>query len=223
MSKRFLMSLLVIFLIFGGIFWAKRDKAGSPSNGSSGEVTATNHIYGEGAKGVTLLEYGDYQCSACYSYYGVIKTLVEEYKEDIYFQYRNFPLVQIHQNALAGARAAEAADKQGKFWEMHSKLYENQDPSGQSGWVASNSPLTFFTEYANDLNLNIDQFNADYNSAEINDIINADTKEARSLGLSSTPTFFLNGEEIKEPPLPNNQSGWKELIEKAIADKSQDQ
>ncbi|MCW1908411.1 MAG: DsbA family protein [Candidatus Saccharibacteria bacterium] len=217
MSKRFLLTLLVIILGFGGIFWLTSDKK---EDGSTSAATVTNHVYGEGAKGITLLEYGDFQCPACYSYYPVVKAVVEKYKADIYFQFRHFPLVQIHQNAYASSRAAEAADKQGKFWEMYDKLYQNQDPTGQSGWVASSTPMTFFTQFATEIGLNADQFTTDYNSEEINDRISADLKEAQNLKFNSTPTFLLDGVQIADPPSPNDQAGWEKLIEDAIAAKS---
>lgn len=219
MSKRFLLALLIIIVGFGGLFWLTSDKKDTSSGSTA--ATTTDHRYGDGAKGVTLLEYGDFQCPACYSYYPVVKTVVEKYKADIFFQFRHFPLVQVHQNAFASSRAAEAADKQGKFWEMYDKLYENQDPTGQSGWVASNSPMTFFSQFATEIGLNTEQFTTDYNSEEVNDRVNADLKEAQNLNLTSTPTFFINNEKIADPPAPNDQAGWEKLIEDAIAAKSQ--
>jgi protein-disulfide isomerase len=217
MSKRFLLTLMIIVLGFGGIFWLTSDKDKSDTSGQS---SLTNHLYGEGSKGVTLLEYGDFQCPACYSYYPVVKSVVEKYKADIYFQFRHFPLVQVHQNAFAASRAAEAASKQGKFWEMYDKLFETQDPSGQSGWVATNSPMTFFTQFATDLGLNTGQFTTDYNSPETNSRVNADLKEAQGLGLTSTPTFFLDGKKVDTPPGPNDQTGWEKLIQDAITAKT---
>src|ERR1700732_727066 len=141
MSKRFLLILAACAIGLGLIFWFTRDKSGSSS---SSNTQPTNHLFGEGKKGVTLTEYGDYECPICGSYYPTLKQVAEKYKTDIYFQFRNLPLVQIHKNAFAAARAAEAAGLQNKFWEMHDKLYDTQDPNGSRGWVASSDPMPFF-------------------------------------------------------------------------------
>src|SRR5687767_7573334 len=120
------MNKKTLWIVIGGILavaaflWFTKPAEQSANN----SVQPTNHLYGENSKGVTLVEYGDYQCPACKAYHPIVKALAEKYKADIHFQFRNFPLKAIHQNALAGSRAAEAADKQGKFWEMHNALYE---------------------------------------------------------------------------------------------------
>jgi protein-disulfide isomerase len=152
-------------------------------------------VEGKNAKGVTLIEYGDYECPICGAYYQPLKDAVAQYSNDIHFQFRNLPLTSIHQNAFAGARAAEAASLQGKFWQMHDKLYENQDRTGASGWVASRDPLNeYFVNFAKQIGLNIDQFKTDYASGKVNDVINADLAEFRKTGQEqATPTFFMNG------------------------------
>lgn len=224
MSKRFVIVLIVIFLGIVGIFFTGRKKAAAPS-GSNG-TTTTNHVYGSGKKGVTLIEYGDYQCPACGAYYPLVKTLADKYKQDIYVQFRNFPLVSIHPNAFAGARAAEAADKQGKFWEMHDLLYQENDTyyaaqnRGQSysTWINSSSPLLYFDQYAKQLGLNVTQFDTDFKSSEINDFINADIKAAQILGANSTPTFVLDGKKLETNPA--SQEAFNKLIEDTIASKA---
>jgi len=192
MDKRFWAIIGVVILIFVGIIWANNKKAGAPDNNSQ----ATNHVEGSNAKNVTLVEYGDYQCPVCYVYYPVVKQAVEKYKGDIKFQFRNFPITSAHPNALAGARAAEAAALQNKFWEMHDLLYQNQDPNGKAGWVASGTPQSFFETFAKQLNLNAEQFKKDYASEKVNDLINADIREANKVKVSGTPSFFLNGEAL---------------------------
>src|SRR5437763_2634055 len=122
MDKRFWVFLAVVDVILGGIyFYNNTHKASSPS-AQHGSVT--NHVTGKNTAGVHLTEYGDYQCPACGQYYNPVKQVVAKYGDQIAFQFRNFPLYQIHPNAIAGARAAEAADLQGKFWEMHDRLYD---------------------------------------------------------------------------------------------------
>ena len=98
-----------------GIFalTSKKDD-GSTSKGGNNGAALSNNVIGANKMGVTLVEYGDFQCPACGGYHPIVKELVEKYKDDIQFQFRNFPLQQIHQNARAAARTAEAAGKQGK-------------------------------------------------------------------------------------------------------------
>ena len=172
MDKRFWAVLGIIVLIFGGIIYANgRNKdTGNNANGAQ----PTNHVKGSTTSGVTLVEYGDFECPVCFVYYPVVKAAVDKRKDDIAFQFRNFPLTSVHKNAFAGARAAEAAGLQNKYWEMFDAIYTNQDPSGQSGWVASDSPLTFFEGFAKTLGLNINQFKKDYASDKVNNLINAD-------------------------------------------------
>jgi protein-disulfide isomerase len=107
-------------------------------------------------------------------------------------------LTSLHPNAFAGARAAEAAALQNKFWQMHDTLYDNQDPNGKSGWVASSDPLNdYFVNFAKQIGLNVDQFKTDFASDKVNAIVNADLGEANKLGLTGTPTFFLDGKQVQ--------------------------
>jgi protein-disulfide isomerase len=148
MDKRFLGILAAIVIILGGIFIVSQN-SGSSSGGSksSSKSQPTNHIQGQNAKNVTLLEYGDYQCPICGAYYQPLKeAMTPDMLQNIHFQFRNLPLTSIHQNAFAGARAAEAAGLQGKYFEMHDLLYQNQ-----SSWSESNSPINAFQGYAKTL------------------------------------------------------------------------
>ena len=211
MSKNFIITLAVVILGLFGIFFitSKKDtKNSTPLNSSSAQLS--NHTIGENKKNVVLVEYGDYQCPACGAYYPLIKQVVESYKTDIQFQFRNFPLQQIHKNARAAARAAEAASKQNKFWEMHDLLYEQQ-----SSWEQSSAVNTIFEQYAKQIGLNVEQYKTDFASNEVNDIINADFNEGTRLGVESTPTFFLQGKKLDNPP--RDIPGWKKLIDEQIA------
>ena len=162
--------------------------------GDSVNAQPTDHTYGKSDSPVRLVEYGDFQCPACFRYYPVLKEVKEKYKDQIAFQFRNFPLTSIHQNAMAAHRAAEAAANQGKFWEMHDLLYERQQ-----SWSQSNSPAATIERYAEELGLDLEQFNADVAIAETLGVINADMDEGQSLGATGTPTFVLNGEKIVTP------------------------
>jgi len=203
MSKRFIIIVLALVLGFGGIFYFTKHKSSGTTAGGSSNATPSNHVMGLGKKKVTLIEYGDYQCPACGAYYPLVKQLTTTYQNDIYFQFRNFPLYQIHQNAFAGGRAAEAAGLQGKYWDMHDLLYVNQQ-----AWSSSNDPTSYFTSYAQSLGLNVDKFKTDMASDQVNNVINADIKAGTSLGANSTPTFILDGKKINSNPrdLPSFQT-----------------
>jgi len=204
MDKRFLGILGMIIIIFIAIFAISQNSnnsSGGGNNSSGGQVT--KHIEGKGQKGVTLIEYGDYECPICEAYYQPLKQVAAQYNNDIYFQFRNLPLTAIHQNAFAGARAAEAASLQGKFWQMHDKLYENQN-----SWVSSSTPLDIFTQYAQQIGLNVSQFKNDYASNAVNDSINADISEFdKTHQEKATPTFFLDGRYIANTDLVDAQTG----------------
>lgn len=209
MDKRFWGIILVIILIFGGIIFFNNKK----EDNATKNVQATQHVTGNNKKNVTLIEYGDYQCPACGQYYPVVKQVVEKYKDDIKFQFRNLPLSQIHPNAFASARAAEAASLQGKFWEMHDKLYDNQNV-----WSSGSNPADYFNQYAEDLGLNVAQFKTDFASSKVNATINADIEAFNKTGASmATPTFFLDGKRIDTT---NTVESFSKQIDAEIAAKN---
>jgi protein-disulfide isomerase len=188
MSKRFWLILVGIVIVFGVIF-KLQNKNNTPSSTTG---SPTNHVEGNGTAKVTLVEYGDYECPFCEQFYPVVKDIAAQYNDKIYFQFRNLPLTQIHQNAFAGARAAEAASLQGKFWQMHDILYDEQ-----STWSPSNNPQTYFNTYAKNLGLNVAKFQQDYLSDQVNNSINADISAFNQTGNDqATPTFFLDGTKI---------------------------
>ncbi|HSX27610.1 MAG TPA: thioredoxin domain-containing protein [Patescibacteria group bacterium] len=197
MTKRFALIIAIFILGFAGFLIFVKKDAKAPSNNSV--VKPTSHTFGQGKTGVTLVEYGDFQCPACYSFEPVILQVRSKYQEQITFQFRNFPLFQIHKNALVAARAAEAASLQGKFWEMHDKLYENQDPTGKTGWVVASDPASFFVTFAGQLGLDTSKFSADLKSSYTNDLVQADLSEGQKLSLSSTPSFILDGNKLEDP------------------------
>jgi protein-disulfide isomerase len=205
MDKRFLGILAALAIIFCGIFIVSQKSSNGAGGSSSGSNSQpTNHVEGQNSKGVTLVEYGDYECPICGAYYQPLKeALTPEVLQNIHFQFRNLPLTSIHQNALAAARAAEAAGLQGKYWQMHDMLYQNQQ-----GWTDSTSPITNFTAFAKALGLNITQFNSDYSSSKVNNAINADLAEFNKTKLPmATPTFFINGKNVENTKFSDPATG----------------
>lgn len=222
MDRRFLAILAAIIIIFIGIFAVSQGSGNknSGSNNSSG-TQPTSHVEGLNKKGVTLVEYGDYQCPVCASFNSVVDQVEQKYSADILYQFRNLPLISIHPNAFSAARAAEAAGLQNKYWQMHEKLYQNQ-----SAWADSNNPLTLFKTYAQAIGLDLNKFSTDYASSKVNDAINADLAAFAKTGQEqATPTFFLDGKALNNTDLIDPQTGpsldrFSKIIDAEIAQKT---
>ena len=147
----------------------------------------TDHIQGAENAPVQLVEYGDYQCPYCGSAYVVIKELQAQLGDKLSFVFRNFPLTEIHQHALPAALAAEAAGKQGKFWDMHDVLYENQNYLGNAALL----------EYAEQLGLDRQQFENDFSSQACMDKVQADFESGVRSGVNGTPSLYINGQKYQ--------------------------
>lgn len=211
MSKRFLLILATLVVVFIGVVVYSKNKDSSNSASNNGSADGgSNYVLGAGTDGVTIVEFADFQCPACRSYYPITKQIKEKYGDRIKFQFRHFPLVQIHQNAMVAHRAAEAAGRQDKFWQMHDILYERQQ-----AWESSKNPTAIMEDYAAELGLNVDQFKTDFASESVNDTISADIKAGQALGANSTPTFVINGKKVDQ--LPTDLAGFSKLIDEAIA------
>jgi protein-disulfide isomerase len=141
---------------------------------------------------VTLEEFGDYQCPPCGVLHPELKRIKVEYGQRVRFVFRNLPLTKIHANSLAAAQAAEAARLQGRFWEMHDRLFENQKE-----WTADSDPRPVFLRYAHDIGLELDRFERDLDGPQIQERLVADEKLAKSLGLDSTPTILIDGRQLR--------------------------
>lgn len=211
MSWKFLGVIVVIILIFVGGFALTGNKSSKNSSGSSASQL-TEHIRGKGTTGVTLVEYGDYQCPFCGEYFPTVEQVLSEYGDRIKFQFRNFPLTGSHPNAFAAARTAEAAGLQNKFWEMNALLYQNQKQ-----WDSVSDPTPIFNGYAQQLGLNLAKFKTDYNSEEVNNLINADAAEGNKLDVQGTPTFFLDGKQVQ---VNNTVQDFEKVINAEIAKKA---
>lgn len=211
MDKGFVIVLVAIFAIFIGIFaFAGGD---DKKDAASSNAKPSEHIYSKTDSKVTLVEYGDFQCPYCYQYEPIVAQVREKYKGKINFQFRNFPLQATHQNAFAAHRAAEAAHKQGKFWEMHDLLYQNQKE-----WSETQSVNPYFEAYAKQIGLNVNKYKTDFASKEVNAIINADMKAGNDLKVTGTPTFFING---KKTEIKGELASFEKVIDEALENESQ--
>jgi protein-disulfide isomerase len=146
-------------------------------------VNAGDHVQGSQDAQVTLVEYGDYECPYCGEAYPIVKRLEKKMGRDLRFVFRNFPLTESHPRALAAAQAAEAAGLQGRLWEMHDLLYENQDTLEDKDLIA----------FARKLKLDVERFTRDFSSNEVRTKIQEDFSAGVRSGVNGTPTFFING------------------------------
>jgi protein-disulfide isomerase len=161
---------------------------------TSAQLTSAGWVRGDKDAPVTLVEFSDLQCPACGFREPMVQQALKDYDGKVKLLYKHFPLTTIHKNAMGASRAAEAAGKQGKFWEMHDMLFEKQDT-----WQALPDAKKEFVAYAQALKLDMNKFEQDYNSKEIEDKINKERDEGIQLGVNGTPTFFLNGKVIDTP------------------------
>ena len=209
MSKKtwIIFAAVCVVLLTGLVLISSKDKidvsgvdAGKiqKANVQSGDIA--DHVYGKADSKVVLIEYGDYQCPGCGSAYPNVKAVTEKYKDQVAFIFRNFPITSLHPNARVAAAVAESAGLQGKFWEMHNKLYETQ-----SSWETLNSSerTDFFVNYAKQLGLNTDTFKTDLASAKVNQKISYDQAIGKKINVNATPTFYLNGKCL-------DQSSWSD-------------
>lgn len=156
----------------------------------------------------TLVEYSDFQCPACATFYPIIKQAQQDLGEDkLRIVYRPFPLTSIHPNAQIAAAAAEAAGKQGKFWEMHDILYERQ-----TAWENNSKPTDIFTQYAEELKLDKNKFTTDIASQDVLNRIEHGITSGNNALVNATPSFFLNGQRL---PSFNNYDEFKNYLQQA--------
>lgn len=157
------------------------------SNTETPELTVAvgenDHMQGSDGARVTLVEYGDYECPHCGRAYPIVKKVQAKMGDRLRFVFRNFPLTQAHPNALHAAEATEIAAKQGKFWEMHDLLYENQDALGDESLIA----------YAEQLGLDVEKFKKDLRNDTFEEKVRGDFMGGVESGVNGTPTFFING------------------------------
>jgi protein-disulfide isomerase len=186
--------LVTVFVLAGGIFLLTKSQ---PVVDTSAAVTGdtkkllirdSSHKTTNEVKKVQIVEFADFQCPACGVAFPVIENIRKTYGDKITYVYRNFPLMQ-HPQGKPAAAAAEAAGKQGKFWEMYTLLF-----SKQNEWSGKSNADEIFRGYAKILNLDIDKFTKDSLSEEVTNRIAQDISDGTSLGVNQTPTIFINGE-----------------------------
>lgn len=153
-------------------------------------VLDTDHITGNRDASVILIEYGDFQCPHCGRAYPIIKNILDKMEHSLLFVYRHFPLSKVHPEARMAAVAAEAANKQGLFWEMYNVLFENQRQLKNDAIM----------RYASIIGLDLARFESDIQDEHLHSKVENDYLNGVESGVTGTPTFFVNGSRYDDNP-----------------------
>lgn len=192
--KTFWFITVLIIVVVGGLAFAIWNRhLPASSTGTLSAVTGADWLEGNRVAKTVLIEYSDFQCPACGAYFPILQQLRRDLGPQMAFVYRHFPLPQ-HQNAKLAAYAAEAAGRQGKFFEMHDMIFEHQ-----SDWSEQSNARDIFIGYADSLHIDHARFVTDLDSQGIKDKVDNDFNGGVAAGVNSTPTFFLNGQKITNP------------------------
>jgi protein-disulfide isomerase len=212
--KRYLPYVIVAVVAlatFGTGFALYRAKlAALPAEAKGGPASGV-HVRGKAGAPVTIEEFGDFQCPPCSTMSTVLAKLEEEYGVRLRVIFHHFPLA-IHAHAREAALTAEAAGKQGRFWEMHDLLYKEQ-----AAWSKAPDVPSLFQSYAGMIKLDLDRFKKDLADPEVAERVDADQKLGASRGVTSTPTMFVN--DVLVPVADLNPAGLHKVIEAGLKEK----
>ena len=164
---------------------------------------ATGASRGDVNSPVTVVEFTDFQCSACGGMYPIVEEVLKSYGPRVHFVMRNYPLSTVHPNAFNAAQAAEAAKAQGKFWEYIDLMFKNQ----------SALDVDSLKKYATQVGLDRKRFDAELDSGKYVPVVRSDINDGDEYGVSATPTFFINGVMLTD----YSGEGLRAAIEKAFA------
>ncbi|WP_340103408.1 DsbA family protein [Rhodohalobacter sp. 8-1] len=190
-------SFFLSLIIAGNLFFVS-------CSGDGNNETASSESSNQTAQTVEILKYSDFSCPACESFVPMEEQLKREFGDMVRITYKHFPLSGFQYSRLA-AHAAEAAREQGKFDEMHDLIFENQ-----AEWSRGNA-REHFESYAEQLNLDMEQFRQDVESEEIAQRVENDRQEGMRRSVRSTPTFFVNGRKLQQNP--QNYEQMKSIVE----------
>lgn len=192
MGKFFWIVLIGVIGIMVGAFFLLSEDTSAPSQSVDNplQITEDDHIRGNEDAPITIIEYGDFQCPHCANAKPELDQILKDFSGDVRLIYRHFPITNIHPHARTAARASEAAAQQDDFWAMHDLLFSRQDE-----WSNDPNAQETFTSYAQQLGLDMEQYQTDFESAGSK--VDRDSQAAQQLGVQSTPTFYLNGEKVE--------------------------
>lgn len=199
------LGVTVFIVIAVAVLFTK--KANAPVLPSDPNIVLGNARFskGETTSKITIVEFSDLQCPACKATQPLVDEIMKEASTSARLVYRQFPLRSVHKNALAAAKAAEAAGVQGKFWEMHDKLFANQ-----TDWEEDADPAVHFEGYAKEVGLNVDTWKKDFQDKKLETKIERDEQDGNTLGVNATPTFFVNN-------VKTDVSDLKDTVDKLLA------
>lgn len=165
-------------------------------------IRSYSHRMGPDSAKVKLVEFYDPECEACAAFFPHVKAILNKYPNDVQLILR---YALFHSNSELAAKASEAAAIQGKFWEFYELLFTKQNE-----WSHNHFPATLhFTKYASELKMDVEKFRRDMNDLNRMAVINTDREDGKTLGVSATPTFFVNGKTLTN----FSPEGLKEAIE----------
>ena len=197
-----IVGVLALIVVMGAISQGEEAVSGS-NQGSRNE-------FGTSPYGIVFTEAYSLGCPKCKTHHEqYLDDYRKEYGDKIVFKFKHFPLKSSWPHVLAGHRAVEAAARQNKFFEMQDKLYEVQ-----LDWRDESNPVPLFKEIAKDLGMDVEQFETDFKSKEVFDIINNDEKELKRKGVTETPTIFIKKgtdreeEKADGDDILNNPNKW---------------
>jgi protein-disulfide isomerase len=170
-----------------------------------GALTAGSPKQGSSKEDIILIEFSDFQCPACFQAYGDIKQFMSQHGRSITLVYKHFPLSQIHPEAMPAAKASWAAGQQGKFWQYHHALFDNQKELGEQ----------LYTRIANSLNLDVKKFDGDRSSERASAAVRSDMELGKKFDVNGTPFVILNGDVIQP-----SKSSLEESFKRVSAGKS---
>ena len=156
-------------------------------------------VTGSPSQKIVMAEFSDFECPFCARAHEVVKQFMSKNQNDVTLVYKHFPLTEIHKQAEPAALASWAAMQQGKFWEYHNVLFEQQSRLGEE----------LYLEIANNLKLDINKFNRDRQSNEAKETIKKDFELGKSLGVRGTPSFVVNGIFLSGVP---NEKDLEDLV-----------
>ena len=228
------MPLLIIGLVFvaaiiGAIYLYNSGSGSSSSSTASGNPTAARptpnmanapagapigvNMLGSQTAAVTVEEFADYQCGGCAAVHPVMKELASAYagNRNFRFIYRHYPLaIPAHDKSYEASVATEAAGLQGKFWQMQDQLFRNQ-----AAWTANPNYRQIWSEYASNLGMDVQRFQADLAGIQTKNRVDADIQRGRALNVSSTPSVFVNGKLVPFSEL--NIASLRRIVDAEIA------
>jgi protein-disulfide isomerase len=168
-------------------------------------IKVPGHIRGPENAEVTLVEFGDYQCPSCGAYHPFVKEILNRYPTQVRLEFHHFPLISIHPNSMAAAKAVEAAGEQGHYWEMHDAIFEHQNQ-----WADKPDPKPIFAALANLIGINGTILVQTMDSPKIQERILKDVEQGDQVKIQAVPTFFIKGQQV---PIKLSMEDFVQVIE----------